>query len=425
MITDCFDHRPKGGIVMKKLFFLGVLFVVAGALFVGCAGMSSKTQSEAAEATFTPQPLQTTCSDQKTNNFLVLLDASGSMGEKYKGQTKYKIAEQVVSRMNQTIPGGMTLNAAVRTFGAGFSSGTMLAYGPDVLTGQDIAVPDLKNGTTSVYGPASHMKSSLEDSLGKVNYGGYTPIGVATSAGGEDVASMSGTTAVILVSDGKQNAGMDAIKAAQEVKNRFGDKLCFYTVLVGDDPAGKELMDNIAGIGQCGFSTTADAIYTSEGMANFVGSVFCSSQVAPVVAVIADSDGDGIADDLDKCPNTPKGATVNSQGCWAYQGEVLFDFDKAQLKSGAYPILDEGVTVLENNPGLNIEIQGYTDSTGAEDYNLKLSQKRADSVMDFLVSRGIDPGRLSAKGYGSANPVASNDTAEGRAKNRRVEFRAQ
>jgi OOP family OmpA-OmpF porin len=402
MITDCFDHQPKGGIVMKKLFFLGVLFVVAGALFVGCAGMSSKTQSEPAEATFTPQPLQTTCSDQKTNNFLVLLDASGSMGEKYKGQTKYKIAEQVVSRMNQTIPGGMTLNAAVRTFGAGFGSDTAKTYGPE-----------------------SYSKSGLDASLGKANYGGYTPIGVATIAGSDDVASISGNTAVILVSDGKQNTGMDAIKAAQEVKNRFGDKLCFYTVLVGDDPAGKELMDKIAGIGQCGFSTTADAIYTSEGMANFVGSVFCSSQVAPVVAVIADSDGDGIADDLDKCPNTPKGATVNSQGCWAYQGEVLFDFDKAQLKSGAYPILDEGVTVLENNPGLNIEIQGYTDNTGAEDYNLKLSQKRADSVMGFLVNRGIDPGRLSAKGYGSANPVASNDTAEGRAKNRRVEFRAQ
>jgi OOP family OmpA-OmpF porin len=326
--------------------------------------------------------------------------------------------------MNQTIPGGMTLNAAVRTFGAGFSSGTMLAYGPDVLTGQDIAVSDLKNGTTAAYGPEPYMKSGLEDSLGKVNYGGYTPIGVATSAGGEDIASMSGTAAVILVSDGKQNTGMDAISAVHEVKRRFGGKVCFYTVLVGDDPAGKELMDEIARIGECGFATTADAIYTSDGMADFVESVFCSGQVAPAVAVIDDSDGDGIADDLDKCPNTPKGATVNSQGCWAYQGEVLFDFDKAELKSGAFPILDEGVTVLENNPGLNIEIQGYTDSTGAEDYNLKLSQKRADSVMAFLVNRGIDPGRLSAKGYGSANPVAANDTAEGRAKNRRVEFRA-
>jgi OOP family OmpA-OmpF porin len=183
-------------------------------------------------------------------------------------------------------------------------------------------------------------------------------------------------------------------------------------------------MDKIAGIGQCGFSTTADAIYTSDGMANFVSTVFCSGQAAPVVASVGDSDGDGVPDNLDQCPNTPKGATVNSVGCWAYQGDVLFDFDKADLKSSAYPILDEGVTVLENNPSLNIEIQGYTDSTGSEDYNLKLSQRRAESVKNFLVNRGIDPGRLTAKGYGSANPVASNDTPEGRAKNRRVEFRA-
>ena len=80
--------------------------------------------------------------------------------------------------------------------------------------------------------------------------------------------------------------------------------------------------------------------------------------------------------------------------------------------------------VLNNNPDLNIEIQGYTDSTGEEDYNVQLSQRRAESVMSYLVSRGIDPDRLTAKGYGSVNPVASNDTPQGRAKNRRVEFRA-
>jgi outer membrane protein OmpA-like peptidoglycan-associated protein len=80
--------------------------------------------------------------------------------------------------------------------------------------------------------------------------------------------------------------------------------------------------------------------------------------------------------------------------------------------------------VLDDNPDLNIEIRGYTDSIGEEDYNIQLSQRRAESVMAYLISRGIDPVRLTAKGYGSANPVASNDTPQGRAKNRRVEFRA-
>ncbi len=381
----------------KKLFAVGSV-----GLLMGCASMQA--EPEKMEPAFVPQQIASTCYEQKTDNFLVLLDASGSMGEKYKGQTKFKTAEQIVSRMNQTIPGAMNLNAAVITFGAGFSS--------DV---------------TGTFGPGAYSKEGLESSLGKASYGGYTPIGPAFSAGGGDKASMTGTNAVILVSDGKQNVGMDASKAAQEVKNRFGDNVCFYTVLVGDDPVGKELMDEIAQIGQCGFSTTADTIYSSEGMANFVSSAFCSGEPpapAPVVAAIGDSDGDGVLDNVDRCPNTPKGATVNAQGCWAYQGEVLFDFDKYDIKPGAYPILDEALMVYEMNPGIKVEVQGYTDSIGSEEYNLGLSERRAKAVEAYLESKGVDPDAISAKGYGEANPVAPNDTKEGRAKNRRVEFRA-
>jgi len=96
----------------------------------------------------------------------------------------------------------MNLNAAVITFGAGFSS--------DV---------------TGTYGPGAYSKEGLESALGKANYGGYTPIGPAFSAGGGDKASMTGTTAVILVSDGKQNVVKDAANAAQEVKKRYGDNV--------------------------------------------------------------------------------------------------------------------------------------------------------------------------------------------------------
>lgn len=378
----------------KKLFAVGSV-----GLLMSCASMQPEPKKM--EPAFVPQQIQSTCYEQKTDNFLVLLDASGSMGEKYNGQTKFKTAEQIVSRMNQTIPGAMNLNAAVITFGAGFSS--------DV---------------TGTYGPGAYSKEGLESALGKANYGGYTPIGNAFSAGGVDKTSMSGISAVILVSDGKQNVGMDASKAAQEVKNRFGDNVCFYTVLVGDDPAGKELMDEIARVGQCGFSTTADTVYSSEGMAGFVGAAFCGGEPPVVVAAIADSDGDGILDNLDRCPNTPKGATVNAQGCWAYQGEVLFDFDKAELKPGAYPILDEALVVYELNPDLKVEIRGYTDSTGTAEYNLDLSQRRAEAVESYLEAKGVDPEAVSAKGYGAANPVAPNDTPAGRAQNRRVEFRA-
>ena len=170
------------------------------------------------------------------------------------------------------------------------------------------------------YGPGAYSKEGLESSLGMANYGGYTPIGNAFSSGGVEKASMTGTTAVILVSDGKQNVGMDAAKAAQEVKNRFGDNVCFYTVLVGDDPAGKELMDEIARVGQCGFSTTAGTVYSSEGMAGFVGAAFCGGEPPVVVAVIADSDGDGDADNLDRCTQYTQGGHRQRTGLLGISG---------------------------------------------------------------------------------------------------------
>ncbi|MFZ0725931.1 MAG: OmpA family protein [Desulfobacterales bacterium] len=360
-------------------------------------------ESKMAEPAFTPQSISSTCYQQKADNFLILLDASGSMGEKYKGKTKFAIAKEVVSRMNQTIPGGMNLNATVITFGAGFSSDTKTAVAP---------------------GPYS--QDSLASALGKINYGGFTPIGKAVSASADDKAALSGVSAVILVSDGKQNVGEDASKAAQTMKQRFGDKVCFYTILVGDDPAGKALMEKIANIGDCGFATTADTVYSSQGMADFVSGAFCGGEAPKpmVVAVIGDSDGDGILDNLDKCPNTPRGATVNQYGCWAYQGDILFDFDKYNIKPAAYPILDEAVVVYEKNPGLKIEVQGFTDSIGTEEYNLGLSKRRANAVKDYLVGKGVDPKIMNVKGYGEMNPVASNDTKEGRALNRRVEFAA-
>jgi OOP family OmpA-OmpF porin len=386
---------------MVKHLWTKFFVLVSAGFLVSCASMQPEPKKM--EPAFVPQQVKDTCYEQKTDNFLILLDASGSMGDKYKGQTKFTTAEQLVSRMNQTIPGGMDLKAAVRTFGAGFSS-----------------------DTKSTFGPGAYSKEGLEASLGKVSYGGFTPIGKAVNASGVDKASLSGTSAVILVSDGKQNVGEDAVKAAKMVKEKFGDNVCFYTILVGDDPAGKATMEEIANTGNCGFATTADVVYSSEGMASFVKGAFCGGQApAPmVVAVIGDSDGDGILDNLDKCPNTPKGATVNQYGCWAYQGDILFDFDKYDIKPAAYPILDEALVVYQKNPGLRVEVQGFTDSIGTEEYNQGLSERRADAVRNYLVERGVDPKKISTKGYGELNPVASNDTKEGRALNRRVEFAA-
>lgn len=101
---------------------------------------------------------------------------------------------------------------------------------------------------------------------------------------------------------------------------------------------------------------------------------------------------------------------------------IYFDFDKTTLKSESFVELNKVVDLLKQNPSVEIEISGHTDSKGADEYNLNLSQGRSQAVVDYLISQGIESYRLSAKGYGETMPIDTNDTDEGRANNRRVEF---
>jgi OOP family OmpA-OmpF porin len=136
----------------------------------------------------------------------------------------------------------------------------------------------------------------------------------------------------------------------------------------------------------------------------------------------ADSDGDGITDDKDQCPNTPEGAKVDSRGCWVIR-DLRFDTGTADIKADGARILDNVVAVLQANPSVKVEIQGHTDNVGSAAFNKALSQKRAESVMDYMAKKGIGKERMSAKGYGFDRPAVSNDTAAGRAENRRVELK--
>ena len=116
-----------------------------------------------------------------------------------------------------------------------------------------------------------------------------------------------------------------------------------------------------------------------------------------------------------------------SNGCAKDQAVILrgvnFELNSAKLTMNAETILNDVATTLTSSPGFNVELQGHTDSTGSDSYNMNLSQNRAKSVKNYLVGNGVDSGRLTATGYGEEQPVASNDTSEGRAENRRVELK--
>ena len=140
-----------------------------------------------------------------------------------------------------------------------------------------------------------------------------------------------------------------------------------------------------------------------------------------------DSDGDGVVDRLDQCPTTPKGDKVDVRGCTLASTiqlkRVNFDTDSAAIRADARAILDEAVATLKRYPHIHVEVAGHTDSRADDAYNQALSQRRARAVVDYFIQQGIEAGRLTAKGYGEAQPIADNATAKGRASNRRVELR--
>lgn len=147
---------------------------------------------------------------------------------------------------------------------------------------------------------------------------------------------------------------------------------------------------------------------------------------APEAVEVLDSDGDGVADNADRCPDTARGTNVDRRGC----PDILltltglhFTFDSSDIEPASAGILDDAVTALGRHEAVDVRIEGHTDSVGTETYNLALSQRRADAVLDYLVRHGVARSRLTTQGKGETQPVAANDTAAGRYRNRRVEFR--
>ncbi len=145
-------------------------------------------------------------------------------------------------------------------------------------------------------------------------------------------------------------------------------------------------------------------------------------------AVVNDQDGDGVLDEADQCPDTPAGTAVNSIGCDENVAIVLegifFEYKSFDLTADSKTILNDVASKLIA-ANAEVLVAGHTDSIGGNTYNLRLSDKRAASVQEYLVSQGVPAQSISSQGFGEENPIATNDTDEGRAQNRRVEMQIQ
>ncbi len=380
--------------MFRRLFSVSLILMMMGML-AACATAPPMTTEP-----FQAAQLDSSAFVSSVDTFVILMDASSSMAEKYQDVHKITLAKKVVSGINATLP-PIDAKAALVAFGSG-----------ECLE---------KQHALALFGPAPYNQSEMAAGLDSLKcVGGTSPMYDGTELAGQKLQESLGQTALVVVSDG-EDINKDAVmQSVQALKDAMGDRLCIYTVQVGDDPQGTKLMKGIAEVGGCGFAVNADEITDPNAMADFVTKVFLAP--APVVVVTPlDSDGDGVPDDIDQCPGTPAGARVNDVGCWHLAGDtVQFDFDSATINDTS--LLEEALVIMKENPDLTGDVAGHTCSIGPEAYNQMLSERRANAVRDWFIKNGIAPERIRAVGYGETRPIASNDTEEGRRKNRRVEL---
>ncbi len=227
-------------------------------------------------------------------------------------------------------------------------------------------------------------------------------------------------------SETRINAGLGVKRAITENLNFRGDMRLFNSLDEEDTDFGVQLGLNYA------FGESKPKVLDSDGDGVMDPADVCPNTPAgaPVDAqgCPLDSDGDGVFDYLDKCPATATVLKVDADGCpmklvesVAIELKVYFDNDSSVVKPEYYNEIKRVSDFMAQYEGTQVEVQGFTDSRGSDAYNQKLSQRRADAVAEVLLTQhNVAADRVMTKGYGEERPVASNDSIEGRAMNRRV-----
>lgn len=407
---------------------------------------------------------------KKIDNLVIIADTSSSMEACCKNQTCFSMCQNIVTKMISGLPSDIDINSAYLTYGH-LSS---ISSKPNLV--------NLELGKFS--------KEKFLEAVAKVdNAGGTSRLDLSLEDALKMLSCNSGKTALFVLGDGVE-MGDKPFSIVEKMKKDLGGNICIYPIHAGTSLDGQKGFAKLASITGCGKFYKAEELASNESVAallngiiyekvtdsdgdgvadnldrckNTPGNVKVDKNGCPIDSdkdgvadykdkclgtplkakvdkngCPIDSDGDGVADYMDKCPNTKAGASVDANGCmivsasdkaeitekgtWILR-EIQFGSNKSTINEKSAKEIDEVVAILKENKDLKLEIQGHSDSKGNTAYNYKLSQKRADSVKKYITDKGIESKRIISKGYGPSQPMATNETAEGRALNRRVEFK--
>lgn len=313
----------------------------------------------------TPMALAQSSLVRKVDSFDFLVDYSGSMMMKSTtlGAPKIDLAKDVLDKVNAAIP-NLGYLGSLHTFA---SPSTVLPLAPWNPSTMAQAIGSLRNDLPI--------------------YGRLTPMGEGFLALQGEFAQMKRPAAIIVTSDGEQNLGIDPVaEAAAIYQSQPG--VCFHVISLADKAEGKAVLQRIAALNSCSVMVEAgDLLANQAAVDKFVADVFYTSGMEEAIVLRG----------------------------------VNFAFDSSALDAKAVSILNEVVTILRAQPNTRIILEGWTDWIGTDEYNMGLSQRRANSVRDYLVRQGIPASNITAIGKGKSYKY-DNRTDEGRYLNRRTEL---
>jgi OOP family OmpA-OmpF porin len=317
----------------------------------------------------------------KVDNFIILVDESGSMfmTDQGKVEAKASVAKKILAALNERIPE------------LGYK-GAVTVFSPEA----------------TLVGPATFTRDAFGQTIKRLPtdgeiYGNMTPLGNAIASLDPTLSALSGRTAIIIVSDGEKNMGGDTLVAARALRAKY-PQVCFDVISLADSQKGRETLSQVNQLGNCTYAEGKELASSPAAIDRFAKDVFYSVEVQEAKKAVVE---------VPAAVEIPPALSLKA---------VLFDFDKSDLTAKAKKTLDQDIDLLKANAHVKVVIDGYTDSVGTSEYNQKLSERRARTVSEYLVENGISPERIQTAGYGASRPVAPNATPAERALNRRAQI---